>query len=46
MNIFQKIICIIRFKLLKHKLSKFGEVHYINGSETLPDLLKRMRKSL
>lgn len=27
MNIFQKIICIIRFKLLKHRLLKFGEVH-------------------
>lgn len=41
MNIFQKIICIIRFKLLKHRLSKFGEVHYINGSETLPAPLKK-----
>jgi hypothetical protein len=46
MNIFQKIICIIRFKLLKHKLSKFGEVHYINGSETLPAPLKKNEEEL
>lgn len=46
MNIFQKIICIIRFKLLKHRLSKFGEVHYINGSETLPAPLKKNEEEL
>lgn len=46
MNIFQKIICIIRFKLLKHRLLKFGEVHYINGSETLPAPLKKNEEEL
>ena len=46
MNIFQRIICTIRFKLLKYKLSKFGEVHYINGSETLPAPLKKNEEEL
>lgn len=41
MNIFKTMCNKFRFFFLKRKLLKFGEVHYINGSETLPAPLKK-----
>lgn len=41
MNIFKKIISKLRFAILSCRLSKFEEIHYINGSETLPAPLKK-----